>query len=580
MAPARKMPATPPGAPTSSLTIDPIDDCTFWFAGEHLPADGTLNWRTRVATFALPGCGTPANDFAISANPTSFSAGASTPGTTRISTSVVSGAAESLALSVTGAPAGATASFNPATITTGGSSVLTVIGGTATPGSYTLTVTATSASTQQSVPVSVTITPPDFTIGLTPASRTMPAGSSRTFAVSTTAVNGSTQTIALSVTGLPAGVNGSFSPASVTAGGTSALTVTAAPGAPPSMTTFTVTGTAGATTHSATASLTVGGGFATPLENNVPMTGLTGASSSMLHFVLNVPPGQTLLTFTMTGGPGDADLYVRRGSRPTLNEYHCRPYTQGSNETCTFNNPAAGDWFVMIHAYSTYTNVTLKGFYQVGNVVPLANGVSITGLSGAVNSQRFFTLTVPAGQTSLVFRMTAGSGDADLYVRFGAQPTTTSYMCRPYLNGLDETCSFSNPAAGDWFVMIRGFTSYSNVTLTGTYAFDPTPVLTNGVPIAGISGTSGSQQVWRLTVPAGRPNLVFRISGGSGDADLYVRFGSRPTTTTYNCRPYTSGNSETCTFSNPQAGDWYVMIRGYTSFSGVTLSGTGSRYRR
>ena len=62
------------------------------------------------------------------------------------------------------------------------------------------------------------------------------------------------------------------------------------------------------------------------------------------------------------------------------------------------------------------------------------------------------------------------------------------------------------------------------------------------------------------------------ISGGSGDADLYMRYGANPTTSTYDCRPYTSGNNETCTFNNPASGTWHISIRGYRAYSGVTLS--------
>jgi len=72
-------------------------------------------------------------------------------------------------------------------------------------------------------------------------------------------------------------------------------------------------------------------------------------------------------------------------------------------------------------------------------------------------------------------------------------------------------------------------------------------------------------------VPAGASNLVIKTSGGTGDVDLYVRHGSQPTTGTYDCRPYLSGNNETCTFASPQAGTWHVMLRGYTSYSGVSL---------
>ena len=52
-------------------------------------------------------------------------------------------------------------------------------------------------------------------------------------------------------------------------------------------------------------------------------------------------------------------------------------------------------------------------------------------------------------------------------------------------------------------------------------------VLTNNVPVSGLSGAAGSQKYFKIDVPAGR-TLSFRLSGGTGDADMYVRFGSRP----------------------------------------------------
>jgi hypothetical protein len=77
-----------------------------------------------------------------------------------------------------------------------------------------------------------------------------------------------------------------------------------------------------------------------------------------------------------------------------------------------------------------------------------------------------------------------------------------------------------------------------------------------------------------MTVPAGATNLVFHTSGGTGDADLYVRFNAAPTTSTYTCRSWADGNTETCTIAAPSAGTWYVMVRAYSTFSGVTLTGS------
>lgn len=66
--------------------------------------------------------------------------------------------------------------------------------------------------------------------------------------------------------------------------------------------------------------------------------------------------------------------------------------------------------------------------------------------------------------------------------------------------------------------------------------------------------------------------IRFQISGGTGDADLYVRFGAAPTTGAYDCRPYVGGNEETCEFNPSQAGNYYVMVRAYAAYSGVTLT--------
>lgn len=43
----------------SSMTIDPSDDCTFWYAGEYLKTDGTWNWSTRIGSFRFANCGAP-----------------------------------------------------------------------------------------------------------------------------------------------------------------------------------------------------------------------------------------------------------------------------------------------------------------------------------------------------------------------------------------------------------------------------------------------------------------------------------------------------------------------------------------
>jgi len=101
----------------------------------------------------------------------------------------------------------------------------------------------------------------------------------------------------------------------------------------------------------------------TVLQNNVPVTGLGATSGASLSYTVNVPAGSTQLRVAISGGSGDADLYLRQGSAPTDTVYTCRPYLSGNNETCTVNSPAAGTWYVRVKAYSTFSGVTVNAQY-------------------------------------------------------------------------------------------------------------------------------------------------------------------------------------------------------------------------
>ncbi|MBO9663044.1 MAG: pre-peptidase C-terminal domain-containing protein [Dokdonella sp.] len=208
-----------------------------------------------------------------------------------------------------------------------------------------------------------------------------------------------------------------------------------------------------------------------------------------------------------------------------------------------------------------------------GNV--LQNGVAATGLTASTGNSVTYTLSVPAGATNLKFVTSGGSGDGDLYVKFGSAPTTSSYDCRSWNSGNSETCTITTAQAGTYYVMVYAYSTFSGLSLTGSYSAGGGggTTLTNGVPVTGLAAASGSwTPTYTLVVPSGATNLSFAISGGTGDADLYVRLGGAPSTTSYTCRPYLSGNSETCSWTAPTAGTYYVAVRAYSTFSGVTLT--------
>ena len=120
-----------------------------------------------------------------------------------------------------------------------------------------------------------------------------------------------------------------------------------------------------------------------------------------------------------------------------------------------------------------------------------------------------------------------------------------------------------------------GLSSTKSASVTVSTTSCGGTVLCNGTAVALPSVATGAwSPIYTIVVPAGKTSAVFTISGGTGDADLYVRLGSAPTTTAYTCRPYTSGNAETCTLNAPAAGTYYVGVRAYSAFSGVSLKAT------
>ncbi|WP_194926366.1 glycosyl hydrolase 2 galactose-binding domain-containing protein [Catenulispora pinisilvae] len=109
----------------------------------------------------------------------------------------------------------------------------------------------------------------DFSLTDSPAAGTVTQGSSTTATVSTSVVGGSAESVALTASGLPTGATATFSPASVTAGGSSTLTVATAATTPAGTYPITITGTALSATHTASYSLTVnssGGTSCTPAQ--------------------------------------------------------------------------------------------------------------------------------------------------------------------------------------------------------------------------------------------------------------------------------------------------------------------------
>ena len=98
--------------------------------------------------------------------------------------------------------------------------------------------------------------------------------------------------------------------------------------------------------------------------------------------------------------------------------------------------------------------------------------------------------------------------------------------------------------------------------------------LTNGVAVTGIGASTGTWKHYKIAVPSGQSSLAIVQSGGTGDADLYVKIGANPTTTSYDCRPYKTGSNETCKVTLAQPTTVGVMVNGYASTSTFKVVGS------
>jgi len=256
---ANQAPTASITSPASNVTVNPGGSISF--TGSGADPDGTVAsyaWSfaggspaasTQAApgavTYATPGSYTASlivtdnagaasvaatrtitvANFSLSATPASRSVlpGAGTTYTATVAP--ITGFTGTVSFDVAGLPAGASAAFTPASVSSAGATTLAVSTSAATPvGTHPLTITGTSGPITRSTTVTLSVAG-SFSLSVSPPSRTVPRNGNTTYAVTLVPGTGFTGPVTFSISALPQNVTARFSPTSVTTSGTTTLTL-------------------------------------------------------------------------------------------------------------------------------------------------------------------------------------------------------------------------------------------------------------------------------------------------------------------------------------------------------------------
>jgi vibriolysin len=235
-------------------------------------------------------------------------------------------------------------------------------------------------------------------------------------------------------------------------------------------------------------------------------------------------------------------------------------FSDMAGEAAEYFMKGSNDWLVGADIFKStgalrYMDDPTKDGRSIGHASNYTSGMDVHHSSGVFN-KAFYLLAKTAGwNTRKAFEVFTVANQ----VYWTANAT--------YISGANGVCRATKDKGYSTADVQAAFAAVG-VTTSDCGTVTPPDGTSGSLP--NLAATTGNWTRNTITVPAGKTQLTVTISGGTGDADLYVRFGSQPTTSSYQCRPYKNGNAESCVITNPQAGVWHVGVRAYSSFSGVT----------
>lgn len=336
-----------------------------------------------------------------------------------------------------------------------------------------------------------------------------------------------------------------------------------------------------------------------------PDTGATLTNYDAIIYRITIPAGTTRLIVEseadgiMGGGCGrwgDADLYL---GFENLDNPHYSVTPACHKERIEVRDPQPGVWLVAVHAKSDFQHVTLRAAWDetLENGIPRREQAQLARNRPIQTGDAFlYRVHVPPDATQLSIEAevspTANPQSAsliDVYARAGEMPTPFTFDAMTtawtHLDAADTLVT--SPAPGRWYVEVVPAGQFVGTTFVTVDHDGGSGILQNRVPYGPVcEDGQRAPRVYQFEVPAESDVLSVALSGGSGEADLYLQHGmlqdpqkiSDPGNPlhVWEAASAAPGTEETVTVPAPAAGTWSVLAAPDVEFCGVTLTASTS----
>ena len=227
--------------------------------------------------------------------------------------------------------------------------------------------------------------------------------------------------------------------------------------------------------------------------------------------------------------------------------------------------PAGDAWDYADNLFDGATALSLSGSIQT---------TAVHSLRQDLDESDFFAFPVRKG-VCYTFRSTNTLGGGGVGVELYSYSEASGENLLRYAYDIGQSgMVYKASATGTVYLRVEpNFDADTNLTYQMAYAVAGTVdsmALLNGIPEVIESVAQNDYRDFVFVVAAGQTNLTIAMSGGTGDADLYVSHGYFP----YSYHDYESafaGNAESISITNPPAGEWFIEALGWEASSNMTI---------